>query len=251
MLILFYLEKKYLIKKEEHHIQKIVDKFINREDLEEDKWPPGKIFANWTYGNNIGLGDKVINLSIVDKAKIEITPKFDDYNILITYDYKGGVVSEDNDGRVIFNDSIELNVPSKTGYTFKGWNVDKGQAQVVDNTLTVNGTSDVKVSAKWEANTYELVYENNVYATCTYDQKCTLTNYEDKIEEGKEFDYWSYENTKLDSTVINLTTSNAVKLDIVPNFKDIEYKISYNLNGGSLLNPNASVINCNFRNINF
>ena len=218
------------------------DQECSLEDLEEDKWPTGKIFANWTYGNNIGLGDKVINLSIVDKAKIEITPKFDDYNILITYDYKGGVVSEDNDGRVIFNDSIELNVPSKTGYTFKGWNVDKGQAQVVDNTLTVNGTSDVKVSAKWEANTYELVYENNVYATCTYDQKCTLTNYEDKIEEGKEFDYWSYENTKLDSSVINLTTNNAVKLDIVPNFKDIEYKISYNLNGGIVQNTNPDRI---------
>ena len=75
--------------------------------------------------------DKVIGIKVHGGADIIEPGQSVDFGITVSGSVSGSgcnpsgvfnISSRDGQVRVIFNDSIELNVPSKTGYTFKEWN---------------------------------------------------------------------------------------------------------------------------------
>ena len=218
------------------------DKECTVKDLEEAKWPVGKMFAYWTY-NSDKLGKKVTNLTSVTDDVLNITPVFEDYVVLITYDYLGGSVNGTNPDRVVYQDEKTLVEPTKDGYQFNGWVVQSGDAEIDGNNISVTGVEDIKLSVLWKANTYEVKYDGKVYGTCTYDKDCTIEALEEaKWPVGKTFAYWSYKGNKLGDKVVNLTIINNDTIELTPNFKDIEYSISYDLAGGVVTSNNPDRI---------
>ncbi len=218
------------------------DKECTVKDLEEAKWPVGKMFAYWTY-NSDKLGKKVTNLTSVTDDVLNITPVFEDYVVLITYDYLGGSVNGTNPDRVVYQDEKTLVEPTKVGYQFNGWVVQSGDAELDGNNISVTGVEDIKLSVLWKANTYEVKYDGKVYGTCTYDKDCTIEALEEaKWPVGKTFAYWSYKGNKLGDKVVNLTNINNDTIELTPNFKDIEYSISYDLAGGVVTSNNPDRI---------
>ena len=135
----------------------------------------------------------------------------------LSFDANGGTVATDKKVLDIGIEYGDLPEATRTGYTFAGWYTEKeaGQQVVKTNKLTQNTT----IYAHWKANTYRVVYDNNVtehtqasgsmeVSTMTYDskqclQKSTLKN----NDSGAHFTGW---NTKADGTGTSYTDGQEV-----------------------------------------
>ena len=77
--------------------------------------------------------------------KLEIDPQGG------TYKESTGITSIDIKETTIY----QLEVPTRRGYTFAGWEVDNESSKVNGNTFTM-GKENTKVTAKWNINSYEV-----------------------------------------------------------------------------------------------
>ncbi len=142
-------------------------------------------------------------------------------------------------------------IPSKRGYTFKGWyDSVSGGTQYYNEKNESSHNYDKKSSttlyARWEANTFTVEYNGNGSTsgsteshTCTYDSECLLASSGYK-KDGYIFIGWKKENsgsTKSASTSIkNVVTSGKVTYYAV--WQDAKYQVTFELNGGTGSKPN-------------
>lgn len=134
----------------------------------------------------------------------------------------------------------------KDGYEFLGW-YDKNDNKLEDKIENV--TEDYELIPKWKANTYEIEFNKNggtgtiENQSLVYDTEGTLT-VNAFARDGYTFKNW---NTKPDGSgtayndkdkVKNLATSG--KVTLYAQWSIITYKISYNLNEGTLENTNPT-----------
>lgn len=210
-------------------------------DLSKITVPDGKRIKSITAtvgGTSYSIGTKVKNLTTANGDNVPVTVTFEDIKYNISYELNGGTVSGNPDDALI-NTGVSLNIPTKTGYTFAGWSVSSGKADVSNNSLKITSPENVKLTANWTANTYKLVYNNTDYATCTYDQTCEVKDLDTSVvPAGKEFLRWKDKSGKLiGSSVYNYTTSGVV--EISPVYTLITYPIVYSYNGGTIVSENA------------
>lgn len=86
---------------------------------------------------------------------------FNKNNYNIIYYFNDGTYSDDYVTTFDVHDSFELIVPVKVGNTFNGWYLDE---EMTNNKLTrveEGTTRDLTLYAKWEENTYDIVYHLN------------------------------------------------------------------------------------------
>lgn len=197
------------------------------------------------------IGSTVKNLTTANNADVPVTVTFEDIYYNISYELNGGTVTS-NPVKALINTNTTLNEPTKTGYTFSGWTVSSGTATISDSTLKITAENDVKLTANWTANTYNVYYNNGTSdillstSGCTYDEFCTLDLSKIVLASGYQLDH--IEATIDGSTsvvgdkVYNLTTTANGKFYVTPVFEKIQYSITYNLNGGKITNENSSVI---------
>jgi len=164
-------------------------------------------FSHWevTKGNGIVDGNKVT----VGNVDTEIYAMWVSWPIL-TVDYDGGTPGEELNEKYKTGTIIELETPTKTGYTFAGWEKVNGNSVLSGSTLTI-GTEDTKIRAKWTANSYTITYYigNGTEtagvtklgtSTCTYNEQCTLKSFDNL---GGIFPYSSADNTANGKTNYN------------------------------------------------
>lgn len=199
--------------------------------------------------NTYVIGNTVKNLT-TSSEDLTATVEFTDIIYNISYDYAGGIGAV-NTTEMKFGDTLALNTPSKDGYTFSGWSVSSGLS-LSNNTITLKTAGDATVTAKWTPNTYNVYYKNGTAdillstSGCTYDEFCTLDLSKIVLASGYQLDH--IEATIDGSTsvvgdkVFNLTTTANGKFYVTPIFEEIQYNITYNLNGGKITNENSSVI---------
>ena len=94
---------------------------------------------------------------------------------------------------------LQLDTPSKTGYTFGGWYTDEDCTVAMPATMP---DSNLTVYAKWTINRYVVrfrqVENGNVFATETYDYNSTIPeNYGNAYQtrEGYVFKGWRYRDS--------------------------------------------------------
>ena len=75
-------------------------------------------------------------------------------NISLTIDLDGGT-GNNQAGSYERNTTLELNSPSKEGYTFTGWEIVSGDGSVNNNVLTL-GIKDIKIKALYQLNEQKL-----------------------------------------------------------------------------------------------
>ena len=203
-----------------------------------------------TVGSNVYvIGSTVKNLTAANE---DITAKvtFSDILYNISYDYVGGSGAT-NTNEMKLGDELTLNVPTRTGYTFNGWTVSKNLT-LSGNKITLKVAGDATVTAKWTKNTYNVYYKNGnndvllSTTACKYDEFCTLDFTKFKPGKGEELDHVEGSINGVTSTigdkVFNLIADANGKFYVTPVYSKIPYTVTYNLNGGSVVNPNASVI---------
>lgn len=106
------------------------------------------------------------------------------------------------------NTTRVLSQPSRVGYTFTGYTLNGGSADISDNTLTIysGSTGDIAIGATWTANTYSIDYvlnggTNNASNVSTYATGANVTLYA-PTRSNYEFNGW-YDNAEFTGSAIS------------------------------------------------
>lgn len=146
------------------------------------------------------------------------------------------------------NQTVDLSkiIPTKTGYTFKGWNID-GDKTVI--TEIKNRTGEITIVANWEANEYTISFDKNGKEIDDYDSITVI--YDGTVQnlpsakKAKNILAWSKDKDGSEDNIIN----NGTKWTIAENVTLYaiwvrgDYEITYDLNGGKF-GDNVNVPYC-------
>lgn len=153
----------------------------------------------------------------------------------ITYDLGGGVNDENNP--IAYNvesDDITLNNPTRSGYTFAGWNSKLGNKQF-NPTISQGSIGDISFEATWEANLNTIVFFGNGNTDGETKSQQAYTNSKLKlnangyVREGYVFSGWSETKNGLvkyvDRSEITVPTDSVYELYAVwsPNLNTITF----------------------------
>lgn len=218
----------------------------------------GYRFAGWNtkkngrgtaYGNKENVG----NLTAKNGVTVTLYAQWKLQGYDITYVLNGGEQNAQNPDVYYANSkTIKLKNPKKNGYTFLGWYTDAKFKNKI--TKIAKGTQkNLKLYAKWQANQYKVVYDGNgatsgsvkAMAGCRYGKA-----YKVAINKFKRTNYtFAGWNTKKNGTGIavadgskfkNLTAKNNKTVRLYAQWNKITYKITYVLDGGTMLEENPS-----------
>jgi len=167
------------------------------------------------------------------------------YTINFDYNYTGKPASKTSaDLKSTYPYTISEifgNAPTRTGYTFAGWNTQadgKGTNYTSSITQDVNHGTVLTLYAQWTPNTYTIKYydydDDGITVlrtdTCTYDVSKTLLN---PTKTGHYFLGWKLDNnaTKVNYTggqsVIYLTSTNGAVINLYAHWEVETYTIMY------------------------
>ena len=187
-----------------------------------------------------------------------------DGSTVLEYRYKRNeytVTYDPNGGTGIYTDTAKYGAkfyadseaaPERTGYTVASWNSKAdGSGTKLTNSTTMPG-HDVTYYAQWKPITYTINYFSNggesgstASTKATYDKTVALAANGYK-KTGYAFDSW---NTEEDGSgksyaakeaVKNLTSVDEGTVDLYVQWKLADYKITYNLNGGTNAKSNPA-----------
>ena len=222
----------------------------------------GCTFTGWNTkadGSGTSYVDKanIRNLATNDGSSVILYAQWEIINYTITYHLNGGMNSNENpEGYVVTDENITLKDPSRTGYTFGGWYSDTDFTEAVTE-IPAGSIGDREFYAKWTANKYNIVFDGNgstggsmeAMSGCNYDSDYVLSaNAFEK--NGYEFTGW---NTKADgsgtayedkASVSNLTSTNESTVTLYAQWEEVEYSITYDLDGGenNVENPESYTV---------
>lgn len=194
----------------------------------------GYNFEGWFNENN----EYIISIEKGSIGNINLTAKYSPIIYEIVYELNGGHNENDN----VFNyniesDTINLKSPNKLGYSFKGWTIGEGQHLYKEYSILNGSIGDIKLTAHWEANEYNIIYKlnggiNNTSNPDGYIHDNGDIKIYDPSKEGYSFEGWiiSEDNGPVKEYIIPNGTLGDVEL--VAMFKANKYNIIFDVNGG-------------------
>ena len=208
----------------------------------------GHSFQGWTTsadGNVVYMdGAIVLNLISEQNGNINLYAVWQPNTYTISYNANGGVLPP-SDQSGLYGASINLSniLPTRTGYTCKGWATSpSGNAEYAAGEVYYLD-SDIVLYAVWEVNKYSISYNANG-GSGSMDSSVHKYD-ESKFLNANRFGRLGYEFVGWDDTptgagkyvdceeVNNLTAEQNGEITLYAIWKANEYSISYNANGGS------------------
>ena len=152
----------------------------------------GYDFIGWslTKENNeqyFSVGEDIIN-GLDDNYNVTLYAVWKPATYSINYSLNNGVAN--NETSYTYNPNgttITLNKPVKDDYNFTGWTVNTNNATVENDTLTITGYGNVRLTANFEVKTLTFVYLNEIIQTCSYLDDTCVVEFTDEPEEGYSF----------------------------------------------------------------
>ena len=217
-------------------------------------WNTSKDGNGTAYTNE----QQVKNLLNVNKASITLYAQWSKRKYTITYNLNGGTLATENRTTYEVNTkTFKLNKPTKVGYVFKGWYKNKNFKGAKVTKIKKGSAGNLTLYAKFEPIKYKIIFYKNGgrgyvrdILSAKYNKTYTLTK-NSYTRKGYKFTGW---NTKADGSGIsfaneqkvkNLTTKKNKKIKLYAQWKLVNYKITYELNGGTNneLNPSTYTVN--------
>ena len=203
----------------------------------------GYTLVGWKYNDKeYKLSDKFTMIN----EDITVTSIWNVNKYTITYEVNGGSIN--NKTKEVTYDSKygTLEIPSKKGYSFKGWYKDNGFIDIVDEDTIVSDDKDHTLYAKWEINSYKLTINDGVNTneyTLKYNDEKEIV-----IPERKGYSFVKWNITGTDSTINNnifkMGTEDSTLIAewklVIPEIKN--YKIKDKYITGIKINTNVSDI---------
>ena len=167
-----------------------------------------------------------------------ITSKYEIIDYKIEYELNGGTLNNPIEKYNIKKESFQLPIPTKKGYTFFGWNNSEIAIPEIELVIEKGNFGDKKFTANWDANSYVIKLNPNGGILDQESVSIKFDNYYGNLpipeKTGYEFEGWYYENNKIsEDTIMQKDYDHELKAK----WKVIDYKIEYELNGGTLNNP--------------
>jgi len=165
-------------------------------------------YTVWIWLDSNGTGLSKLSGETVDTnvwTQIDmVDPDYDnniennDNTYTVTYNVNGGTNGPSNESNNIGESvTISSTVPTRTGYTFSGWNtIANGSGTSYSAGTTYSESENIILYAVWTPNTYTISYNAGIGSgtmestTCSYDKNCTLRTNE-FIKDGYTFIGWS------------------------------------------------------------
>ena len=197
------------------------------------------------------------NIDVADQdRKVDVIYQREEFNI--TYNNNGGIGC--TTGRIKYNQPYgELCIPTRTGYTFKGWSLtlngetlNEDENDLNDITIINDNYKDLTLYAKWEAHKFILVFHDNnaLYGsvaskTCTYDEECKLPS-NGYVKTCNDFTGWYLNSTSegerfLENQDIKNYTSENKTINLYAGWLAKTHTLTFNANGGTVSQPNKTV----------
>ncbi len=205
------------------------------------EWNTKKDGTGTSYANQASVNSLVAK----NNGSITLYAQWKIVKYTLKYNLNGGVIDEEANPKEYYVDTanIKLKNPTRVGYTFGGWYTDsKFKTKVT--TIKVGTTGNKTLYAKWTPITFSIKFNANggkgttkALSNIAYNKSVKLTK-NAFTRKGYKFIGW---NTKKDGTgdpyanqasIKNLTTKNKSTLTFYAQWQIINYKITYNLNGG-------------------
>ena len=196
----------------------------------------GYDFTNWEV-SGISLSQDALKSSLLTfdmpKSDVTLTAKYKTKSYGITYELNGGTNAEKNPSSYTYGSTITFLNPTRKGYSFNGWYMDKDFTNKVTG-ITDTSTEDITVYAKWTKDTYlisaidaTVKVENGTPSTSTnaaYGQKITMIP---DPKEGYQFTEWTLNGIETSDITDNTFTMPDHAVSIKANYKKQRYGITY------------------------
>lgn len=196
----------------------------------------GFTFVGWTYDNKV-ITDFTYNYT----TDVTLVAKYEVNTYTISYNLNGGSLSSANPTRYTILDDITLSNPSKVGYHFIGWS-ENDSATYNINQVIKNRIGNLSFKAMFEpiSSTITLDAGGGVVDVTTlnvsYDESYKLPI---PTKEYYEFVGWS-DGSKI---IKNGVWRGLESITLTALWKLVEYEITYDLDGGSVVSPNPTTYN--------
>ena len=194
----------------------------------------GYVFNGWTVEGYATLEGNTLS---INKENVTLTANWRKISAL-TLNLNGGTSSQGLSHQLVEGASINLTTPTRTGYTFSGWEV-LGTSEKITNGKYTMGSNDTIVMALWTPITYTLTVNpnggtlNGSTANRTYSMQYGETRgIANPTRDGYIFGGWTVSGTEssMNGTVFQMGTANAT---ITAKWKSL--KPSYTYTGESQL----------------
>ena len=225
----------------------------------ETDWETGilsvKIQSTYAMLNGEYKTIETYKTNIIENNGVDTIKRFN-----IFFNANGGVCNESVRNVQKWKKYGELPIPQRKHYTFLGWYTElNGGTKVSANTIMGNG--DVTLYAHWEANPFKNTIKHYVMDgdkkfylfdttnyTRRYEEKYQLSASEQGLTVPKGLALNTYGTTHVTGSAKEYpfgtqVTQKAEDMEYEFYYKTIDYKVTYNLNGGTNANGNKSSYN--------
>lgn len=184
-----------------------------------------------------------MNNNYVEAAKQTPTKEVATTNYTITYNLNGGKNNKSNPLKYTSKTkTIKLKDATRNGYTFEGWYSDTNFKKKVTS-IKKGSKGNITLYAKWER--FNITYQlnggtNNKSNPTTYNKKTKTIKLKNPTRKGYDFLGW-YKDAKFKKKVTSIKKGSKGNITLYAKWESNEdYKIAYNLNGGTnnKSNPN-------------
>ncbi len=208
----------------------------------------GNDFMGWYRDSDYTIPTTSIGTNEV--GEITLYAKWEPIKYKITYSLgDNGVNSENNPDIYTYGVGVEsLDAPTRNGYDFVGWYKDSSYKTQIDSISTTTYGA-ITIYAKWTAATYNIYYEvgegavNNSKNPTSYTFGKAIRVLYEPTRDGFTFDGWYTDETyttKFSSSIITAKTYGDFTFWAKWTVKAKQYKITYELNGGTQASGNPA-----------
>ncbi len=195
----------------------------------------GYKFIGW-FDQAVG-GNKITSIPLGSTGDYHLYARFELENYLLTYQLNGGVMSASSTKTYTMLDTFTVDVPTKLGYTFKGWYTQSNLTGTPVTKINLGTTYGITLYAAYTPITYQITYElyggtnsSSNYNNYTYETSRTLYN---ASKTGHTFVGWF--DQEVNGNKITLITNGLTgDIKLHARFEPIIYTITYQLNQGVL-----------------
>lgn len=193
----------------------------NQFKLEKNSYiKPGYEFSYWNTkpdGTGLSFRNEEI-VGYIDDVKDGVVNLYAQWGgklIEVSFDACGGIISTNYKPVTCGNVYGTLYIPTKTGYNFKGWYTEKTEGTRVYENSIVEIPDNHIVYARWEAVTYNVIFDANTGKGENIVQTLTYDLYEELLDNTFTKDKWQFKGWSTnpnDKTIVYTNKQEIVNL---------------------------------------
>lgn len=196
-------------------------------------------YADKDYKTAIATGETCLLSSSDGSTNVSIYAKWEPTSYPITYTLNGGTLSGEYKKTYTTEESFNLPIPTKLGYTFLGWTGDYiSEGPKVDVNIPEGMFGECKYTANWERETYTITYKNVEVKLEGAPEEFTIESETFTLPEPTKTGYtflgWKKDESSQAIKPVTIAKGSTGSRTYTAEWKAIEYPITYTLNGGIL-----------------